>query len=63
MLPSAKMHLLVIYLYKWSQRGFIIKVCSLLQPMTVGMDGASWENRSEDLKYFLPSCRVLVTTS
>lgn len=64
MLLSVKMHLLVILLYKWSQHGFIRKVCSLLQPLTVGMDEASWENRSkEDFKYLLPSCRILVTTS
>lgn len=64
MLLSVKMHLLVILLYKWSQCGFIRKVCSPLQPLAVGMHEASWENRSkEDLKYLLPSCRILVTSS
>lgn len=56
MLLSVKMHLLVILLYKWSPCGFIIKVCFLLQPVTVSMNAARWESRSkEDVKYLLPA--------
>lgn len=41
---------------------FHYKGLLLLQPMTVSMDTASWENTSkEDLKYLLSSLRILVT--